>query len=254
MGITAILVDDEQDSRSVLKHLLKTFCPHVTVLGEAGNITAAFDLITALRPQVVFLDIQMAGGNGFSLLKKFQEIPFEVIFVTGYNKYAIEAIKLSALHYLMKPVEVDDLKFAVDKLAWNILKNQNSQEQLVNVIINLEGAELEKRIMVHSHDRVKFLVISDISHFEGERNYTTIHMVNKMKYTSTKNLGEFEEMLGENAQFFRISKSYIINLNHVTSYTKGGPCVLTLSSGLEFEISRRIKQEFLDRMQSRSSQ
>lgn len=248
MELTALIVDDEADSRSVLKQLLKSFCPQIKVVGEASNVTAAFDLIVKINPQVVFLDIQMPGGNGFSLLKKFEEIPFEVIFVTSYDKYAIEAIKLSALHYLMKPVEVDDLILAAERLEKSILKNEKHKEQLVNVIFNVEGKEIEKRIAVHYNDRVKLLLLSDITFFEGERNYTTINLANGEKFNSAKNLGEFEETLEGNPQFFRIGKGFIVNLNYVTAYSKGERCTLTVSGKHDFEISRRKKQEFLDRI------
>ncbi len=247
MELTAIIVDDEEDSRSVLKQLLKSFCPQVKIVGEAANVKSAYEMILEINPKVIFLDIQMPGGNGFSLLKKFDEIPFEVIFVTSYDKYAIEAIKLSALHYLMKPVEVDDLKFAVGRLEKSILKNEKHKEQLVNVIFNMEGKELEKRLAVHYHDRVKLLPLSEITHLEGERNYTTINMLNREKFNSSKNLGEFEEILEENPQFFRIGKGCIVNLNHVTSYSKGEPCTLVILGEFNFEISRRKKQEFLEK-------
>jgi two-component system LytT family response regulator len=247
MELTALIVDDEEDSRSVIRKLLKSFCPQVKVVGEASNITSAYEMILQLSPEVVFLDIQMPGGNGFSLLKKFTKIPFETIFVTSYDKYAIEAIKLSALHYLMKPVEVDDLIEAVERLENTVMQKDLRQEQMINVIFNMDSKELEKRMAVHFNDRVKLLLLSDITHMEGERNYTTIHTVQNEKYNSAKNLGEFEEMLEESPQFFRIGKGCIINLNHVKAYTKGEPCTITLSGDLSFEISRRKKQAFLER-------
>jgi two-component system LytT family response regulator len=247
MEFTALIVDDEADSRSVLRKLLKTFCPQVKVVGEAPSSAKAYEMVLELKPEAVFLDIQMPGGNGFSLLKKFSKIPFETIFVTSYDKYAIEAIKLSALHYLMKPVEVDDLIDAVQRLENNLMKKESRQEQLINVIFNMDGGVLEKRIAVHFNDRVKLLLLSDITHLEGERNYTTIHTIQNEKYNTAKNLGEFEEMLTENAQFFRIGKGCIVNLNHIKGYTKGEPCVITLAGDLNFEISRRKKQDFLDR-------
>jgi two-component system, LytTR family, response regulator len=244
MKITAILVDDEADNRSVLHNLLKMFCPQVEVCGEASNIETAYHLINQYQPNVVFLDIQMPGGNGFSLLKKFNEVPFDVIFVTGYDKYALEAIKLSALHYLMKPVEVSDLLEAVKRLE-NTIRFKDSNLQYQNMEHNLVA--LEKRISLHTNDQVVFIPLNSITHFEGEGNYTTIYTLEK-KYTSSKTLGAYEEMISDNKLFYRIGKSCIVNLNCITNYSKGEPCMLTVSNEFTYEISRRKKQELLDRM------
>jgi two-component system, LytTR family, response regulator len=244
MEITAILVDDEADSRKVLQNLLKMFCPDIKVVGEASNIDAAYDLIAEQNPAVVFLDIQMPGGYGFNLLKRYRELPFEVIFVTGYDKYALEAIKLSAIHYLMKPVEVADLQDAIKRLKKNVT-SKDLLLQLENLEYNLEA--VEKKIIIHTNDKVVFLPLKDITHFEGERNYTNIYLGGK-KYTSSKNLGEYEEMLEGNKQFFRIGKSCIVNLNYITNYSKGEPCMLTVNEKFTYEISRRKKQELLDKL------
>jgi two-component system LytT family response regulator len=241
MAITAIIVDDEADIRSVLKSLLKMFCPNVKVIGEAAHIDAAYDLIVESKPDAVFLDIQMPGGNGFSLLKKFKEIPFDVIFVTGYDKYAIEAIKLSALHYLMKPIEVEDLKEAVKRLEKS-KRGRDLDLQISNAESNLKG--VEKRITLHTNDHVAFIPLETISHFEGEGNYTNIYTTDR-KYTSSKTIGEYEEMVKGNDVFFRIGKSCIVNLNCITHYSKGEPCMLTLGDKFTYEISRRKKAELL---------
>lgn len=244
MEITAIIVDDEADNRSVLRNLLKMYCSHIKILDEASNIDQAYEQILNYKPDVIFLDIQMPGGNGFSLLKRFKEMPFDVIFVTGYDKYGIEAIKLSALDYLMKPVEVDDLKNAVKRLEKSS-RSKNLRPQFDNAEHNLE--DIEKRIMLHTNDKVVFLSLSSITHFEGEGNYTHIY-TNDRKYISSKTLGEYEEMVEGHDIFFRIGKGCIVNLNCITNYTKGEPCMLTLNNKFTYEISRRKKAELLDRM------
>ena len=246
MHITAILVDDEDDSRSVLKKLLNKFCPNVICLAEAANVETAYEIIIDKKPQAVFLDIQMPKANGFELLKKFTIIPFEIIFVTSYDKYAIEAIRFSALDYLLKPMEVNDLQHAVKRLETALDKKQMRQQQVVNVITHMENNEVEKKIAVHHNDNVKLLPLSIITHFEGDSNYTFIHTSANEKFTSSKNLREFEDMLESYEQFLRIGKSCIANLNHVTDYSKGEPCMLTIADKYEFEISRRKKQEVLE--------
>jgi two-component system LytT family response regulator len=246
MKITALIVDDEADNRSLLRDLLKMYCPQVSVIAEASNIELAYNLIVQHKPQTIFLDIQMPGGNGFNLLKKFKELPFDVIFVTGYDKYALEAIKLSALHYLMKPIEVCELEEAVRRLEKSVRsKDVLLQAQVAEGNLN----DFEKKITIHTNDKVVFLSLKDITHFEGERNYTHIYEVSK-KYTSSKNLGEYEDMIEGNKHFFRIGKSCIVNLNCITNYSKGEPCMLTINDKFIYEISRRKKQELLDKLKS----
>lgn len=244
MELRVIIVDDEADSITVLRNLLKNFCPQVTVVGEAFDITEAYELITKLKPNAVFLDIQMPGGNGFSLLKKFNEINFDVVFVTSYDKYAIEAIKLSALHYLLKPIEVEDLQEAVKRIEKNVYGNQQQQNQIHNAIHNME--EIEKKITVHDKDHVEFLSLNEITHFESERNYTNIYTKGNKKYTSSKNLGEYEEMLRDHERFYRANKSCIVNLNFVSNYSKTEPCIITINNQFNQEVSRRKKQELVD--------
>jgi two-component system LytT family response regulator len=250
--ITAVIIDDEEDSRTVLKTLLNTFHPQVYICGETDNINKGYELIIEQKPQVVFLDIQMPGGNGFDLIKKFAAPQFEVVFITSYDQYAIEAIKFNALDYLLKPIELQELNRVIKKLHSAVLSHQTYQLQLVNVISHIENQELEKKIAVHQNDRVVFLPLPNITHLEGERNYTTLHTTDKQKYTSSKNLGEFEEMLEKYPFFFRISKSCLVNLNHISNYTKGEPCTLYVNNDVGFEISRRKKQEFLERIKPKN--
>lgn len=247
MQLKVLLVDDEAGSRSVLSTLLNEFCPNVSICGEASNIDAAYELILKHKPQAIFLDIQMPGGNGFALLKKFTEIPFDVVFLTSYDQYAIEAIRFSALDYLLKPIEVELLKNAVAALERSALKKQAYSRQIINVIKHLENKGLQKKVAFHHNDMVVFVPLEDIAYLCGERNYTTIITGKKEKYISSKNLGEYEEMFSNYPQFFRISKSCIVNLNHVSSYSKGDPCLLFIGNE-SFEISRRKKQELIEKL------
>ncbi|MCD6066597.1 MAG: two component transcriptional regulator, LytTR family [Bacteroidetes bacterium] len=249
MEIRVILVDDEEDSNQVLKNLLQKFCPQVTVIGEALNVTDAKILIENLRPDAVFLDIQMPGGNGFSLLKKVKDIPFDVIFVTSYDKYALEAIRLSALHYLLKPIEVEELRNAVERLEKRVLGKELQRNQILNAIHNME--EGDKKITLHTRDQVVFLSLGQITHMESDRNYTIIYTNNREKYISSKHLGEYEEMLNRHEHFFRANKSCIVNIQYITSYSKGEPCMLTIANTCEQEVSRRKKQELLELIKMR---
>jgi two-component system LytT family response regulator len=210
-------------------------------------VQKARHLIGATKPHAVFLDIQMPKANGFDLLQKYIYVPFEVIFITSYDQYALEAIRFSALDYLLKPVEVEELKRAVKRIeVRQEMKTQN--EKVMNLLAHIENKEAEKKIAVHINDKVKFLSLAEITHMDGERNYTFIYNIKGEKYSSSKNLGEFEEMLKAYPQFIRISKSCLVNMNHVSGYSKGEPCVLVIANRWNFEISRRKKQEVLDKL------
>lgn len=249
--IPAFIVDDEEDSRIVLRELLGHFHQDIEIIGEASDVEQAWQGITQTYPRVVFLDIQMPGASGFDLLRKFEHIPFDVVFVTGHDKYALQAIKFSALDYLLKPIDTAELEKVVTKIRRNLDNRQNYQQQLDNALEQVGNLDLEKKIAVHQNDRVRLLPLPSILFMTGERNYTLIHTGQDERFTSSRNLGEFEEMLSSHNAFMRISKSCIINLNYVLSYTKGKDCMLTLTGGHTFDISVRKKQEFLERIKNR---
>jgi two-component system, LytTR family, response regulator len=243
----AIIIDDEEDSRNVLFKLLTLFCKEIEVTSLCSNITDAFLKINEIKPDVVFLDIQMPSGNGFELLKKFKKVDFEVIFVTSYDQFAIDAIRLSALDYLLKPIETKQLVESIQRLK---TKKELFTETLriENASHNYEKQGLEKRIAIHSADSVHLLELKTIVCLEGERNYSTIYTKTKERFLSSKNLGQFELILENQPEFIRISKSHLINLNFVTNYTKKEPCTITLNKNFTIEVSRRRRQEILNRI------
>lgn len=241
MELKVVIVDDEPDSINVLKKLLANFCPQIKVLAEATNITEGYEIINEHTPDAVFLDIQMPGGNGFELLSKFSQINFEIIFVTSYDKYAIDAIRLSALHYLLKPVETDDLQEAVKRIEKKIHGRETQLLQVSNAISNING--INKKITLHTGDTVTFVDLDEITHLESDRNYTIVYIKSGKKYISSKNLGEYEEILKEHPRFYRINKSCLVNVNHITNYSKDEPCILTIDNLHMQEVSRRKKQE-----------
>ncbi|MBL0047229.1 MAG: response regulator transcription factor [Bacteroidetes bacterium] len=249
--IKALIIDDEASSRNVLKQLLMRFCPEITVCGEASNSDIAYELILSTQPQLVFLDIQMPSGNGFSLLRKFEKIDFEIVFVTSFDQFAIEAIKFNALDYLLKPVEVADLKAAVKKTVNRINEKHFSSPLVVNLLANLRQETQEKKIPLHSSNNVRFVSIGDIIFFEADGNYTNIETGMGEKFISSKNLKEFEEMLEGITQFIRVNKSVIVNINKIASYSKAEPYILVVGKNKEFEISRRKRNEVLERLKNK---
>ncbi len=248
--VKSIVVDDERNSRTILTTLLKEVGPEIEVVGEAQGVDEAYRLINELHPQLVFLDIQMPGGNGFTLLRMWKEIPFDVIFVTAFDQYALNAIKYSALDYLLKPVERQDLKLAVDKALRNIQFRLNRQQQIVALLNNLDPKVEDKRIALHVHDKVKLINVNLIAYIEADDSYCKIKLVTNENYTIAKLLKDFEEMFSNSCDFVRIHKSCMINVKHIKEYTKGEPCVIEMRDGRQFEVSRRKKQEVLEKLKN----
>ncbi len=246
--ITAILVDDEKNSREVLTTLLHNFFPQVEILGEADSVDTAYKLINSTKPQLVFLDIQMPRQSGFSLLRKYDEMPFDVIFVTSYDQYAINAIKFSALDYLLKPVEVKDLREAINKAQKSIVLKTKSNVQFVNLLKSLDSDTKERKVAVHVGENVKLISENNIISIESDGSYCIITTSTNEHYTTSKYLKDFEEYFGEDSDFVRIHKSCMLNVTHMKEYSKGEPCIVEMINGNTFEISRRKKQEVLEKL------
>lgn len=249
--IKAIIVDDEKNSRDVLKSLLDSWEDELDITLEASNVEEAYHLINTHHPELIFLDIQMPKANGFSLLKRFEELPFEIIFVTSYDKYAINAIKFSALDYLLKPVEIEDLNQAVKKALLTIKKKNTSQLQVINLINSINEEQKERKIAVHSGEKVKLIHCSQIAYIEGDRRYCQLYTVEGERFTLAKYLKDFEEYFGDNSDLVRISKSHIINTAHIKEYSKGEPFIIVLTTGATFETSRRKKADILDKLKNK---
>jgi two-component system, LytTR family, response regulator len=250
--LRGIIIDDEKNNRQVLKKLVKSFCSNVDIIDETDNIEDAFTKIEAQQPDFIFLDIQMPGGNGFDLLKKFKSIQFEIIFITSFDKYAIQAFKYSAIDYLLKPVEINELIASVNKVAEKAKQKQNTtHEQVVYLLNNLDKEVEEKHIALQHADKVRYIKLSDIVLFEADRSYTKIITIQDESYIHSKSLKYFEDLLIENKHFFRATKSDLINLNFIKEYSKTEPCILSLKNGTYKEISRRKKGEFLELMDKR---
>lgn len=244
--LRCIIVDDEANSRIVLTDLLQNFCEEVVIVAEASNVEDAYNLINQKRPDLVFLDIQMPTGNGFMLLKKFEEIPFEVIFITSFDKYAINAIKFSALDYLLKPISISDLQLAVKKAATHFIKRVTNQKLIVNLLQSVDEGIEDKKIALQKNDSVCFIKLSEISFIESDWNYSTIYTVSNEIFSSAKTLKEYEDYLFDFPFFIRIHKNCLINVYHIKKYSKSEPFIITMQNGTELEISRRKKHEVLE--------
>lgn len=242
-NLSCIIIDDETSGRIVLKELISLYYENINIIGEASNIETAYDLINQLKPDFIFLDIQMPGGNGFDLLRKFQSIEFDVVFVTSFDKYAINAIKFSAIDYLLKPIDVDELQSCISKIEEKKEKDKLSKDLVNNLLANINGADEDRKIAIHTLDKVKFINIKDIVYVSAEGNYCKITCSDNTKYTHTKTLKDIESMFSESTYFLRINKSIIINSMYVKNYSKGNECVVTMKNDETFELSRRKKAE-----------
>ncbi len=241
--LKACIVDDEKKGRDILQFLLNEYCKDIQVIGQADSVDTAFDFINKNHPDIVFLDVEMPRGSGFELLKRFDKIEFKTIFVTAHNHYAIKAIKFSAIDYLLKPVDVDELIQAV-KNATSFPKN-NIHQHYTGFLENIETNRLGK-IAIPVKDGMTFLSPNDIIRFEADGSYTHI-FTSTEKLTASKNIKEYEALL-QDMYFFRAHHSHLINLNFVKSFSRVDGYFANMSDGSSVEVSRRKKDHFLQLM------
>jgi two-component system LytT family response regulator len=247
MAIKVIVIDDEKGARESLHNLIDKYCPQIEVAAKASNIDEAFKLINELSPQLIFLDIEMPNGNGFDLLQKFDSINFDIIFTTAYDHYAIKAIKYSAIDYLLKPIDIDDLKNAVERVVKKQKDKTIQNEQLLSLLSNIKPEQNDKKIALHDGDGLTFVRLKEIIRCESDGNYTSIILEGNKRIVTSKTLGEYEELFS-NENFFRVHRSHLIHLHHIKKYIKGEGGYVLMSDGSQVEVSRRKKQEFLDKL------
>ncbi len=242
--LTAIIIDDETSSRNSLKQKLANHCADIIVIGECDNGADGINLLEEMSPDVVFLDVEMPRMNGFTMLQQLTKKDFEIIFITAYDHYAIRAIKFSALDYLVKPIEVEDLKTALEKAAQK-RKMVAGNERLEMLLQNLLHDKKEmQRIAIPSMEGLQFVETANIIYLEANSNYTCFHLTNGAKITVTKTLKDFEDLLPQSV-FIRIHHSYIINKNLIEKYIKGEGGQVLMKNGTLLDVARRKKEEFM---------
>lgn len=245
---TAVIVDDEPQARENLRGFLTDYCPHVEVVGEAEGAQKGFDLIKKTSPQLVFLDIEMPGGNGFDLLTMFNgNVSFDVIFTTAYGHYAIQAIKFSALDYVMKPLDIEELQHAVKRFEEKQSSRPVGNQQIETLMHNVKQHEFsEAKLVVPELAGFTILDLKAIIYLMSDGSYTDIIMEGRKKITSSKPLRYFEEIIEKEKSFYRVSRSYMINLNHIIKYISGEGGTVLLTEKHEVDVPRRKKQEFME--------
>ncbi len=244
--IKAIIVDDEPFCCSSLVILLERYCPEVKVAGIYHSGDDALQAIPAQQPQIVFLDIEMPGMNGFEMLEKLPAIDFEIIFTTSYDQYAIKAIHLSALDYLLKPIDKEELQRAVQKVTQ---RSRAPLPQQLEILLEKfhQPVSPSQKIALPSMEGLQMIDVNSIICCASDSNYTTFMLKNKQKIIVSRTLKEIEEML-EEYSFLRVHNSYLINLNEIDKYVKGEGGYLIMSDGSTIDVSRSKKEMLLNKL------
>jgi len=243
--IRCILVDDEAKNLENLRILLQDFCQNVEVLAQCQTVDEALRAIHLHKPDVVFLDIQMQRETGFDLLARVEHVDFDVIFITAYSEYAIKAFRFSAIDYLLKPIDIEELKSALAKVE---RKSNNDMagrlEQLFQSMKPKKGDA--HKIAIPIADGLVFVDIETIIYCEASSNYTQVFLNDGKKYVVSRTLKEYEELLSEH-NFFRIHNSFVINLNAIKKYVRGDGGYVVMNNDATLDVSKRRKEAFLER-------
>ena len=239
--IKVIIIDDEQHCIITLQHLLNKI-PNVEIVATTQDSTQAKDLIEKHQPDIIFIDIEMPALNGFDVINQFSNFSFKIIFTTAYDHYAIKAIRLNALDYLLKPIDISELQSAIEKYNSNSMQSSSLQVEKAQ---KFAQQKVMDTLAVANTDGLNFIKISDIIYLEASNSYTYIYTNDGQKNLVSKTLAVFEELL-DMQQFFRAHKSYIINLKSIKKYIRGDGGEIIMNNGTSISLSRNQKQTFLE--------
>lgn len=243
--ITCVIVDDQKRNIVTLTTLLTKYCPEIKLLGNATTPTSAIELIRNVQPQLVFLDVEMPGMDAFELLSQLSPVNFEYILVTAFDRYAVKAFAENALHYLLKPVDIDELRLSVQKAAARILE-KNVSRGINDLRGQAENNQLT-RIALPTLGGLVFYTINDIVCLTARDTYTLFEFVSEKELLVTGSLKEFEEKLPAGI-FCRVHNSHLINMNHIRQYNKGKGGQVVMTNGTIIDVSVRKRDEFLSRL------
>ena len=240
--IRTIIIDDEMNAIGALKNLLKHYCHHIEVIAHASSAREGKEKIEEHKPDLIFLDIAMPGGDGFSLLEHFEHPDFSIVFITAYNEYAIKAFEFSAMHYILKPVDYRKLQEVEDRIIRNL--DADTKSDILDTLSYNFKNDL-KKLVLSSQEKVEVVNTEEIIYTEAVNNYVVFYCINEKSIVITKQLNFYEKLLCEQ-DFFRIHHGYLVNLRHITEYIKGRGGKVILTDGKILDVSTRKKHDFLE--------
>lgn len=243
--LKAILIDDVEHVRHSLAGDIAVYCPDVVIIGEASSVATAVPLITRMKPDLVFLDIQLGDGTGFDVLERMGKRDFKVVFTTGLDTFGIKAIKFGALDYLLKPVDPDDLVAAVEKAKDSLAAvSVGDRVEVALETLRHSSRDSTQRIALSTADRVYIVALREIIRCESQRNYTVFHLTGSRQILVTRTLKEFDEML-DGLGFFRAHHSHLVNVAHIREYVKLDGGYVVMDDGSEVTVAVRKKEALL---------
>lgn len=241
--MNVIIVDDELKVRNVIAGLLKEYYPEINIISSAGTIQEGYEAISLRMPDLLFLDVELPDGNGFDLLKKFPLVSFKIIFITGHQEYALDAIKVSALDYILKPIDTDEFRIAVEK-ARHIINNEEQQIKLQALSENIQGRRILKRIILHASDHLQLVSVADIIRAEADSNYTRFWLSGGKQIIVSKTIKEYTGLLSSSG-LIRVHQSHLVNINYIDRFIKRDRGYLQLKDGTMIPVSPNLKKQVL---------
>ncbi len=245
--IKAVIIEDEKKSSDAMVLQLQKHCPEVTLLGVAANVKEGIETVRSLKPELIFLDVMMPDGSGFDVLEKLCDLKFDIIFTTASEKFAVKAIKYSALDYLLKPIDAEELIAAVKKVR-DRKSNLPTEQNLASLLENIKKSDEQySKITLPTGNAYEVVNVKDIVRCEAHDNYTYVFLAGSKKFLVSGTLKHYEELLPEK-DFVRVHHSHLINMAHMNRFLKEDGGYAVMSDGSKVEISRRKKEEFLKRI------
>ena len=238
-----IIVDDEPTVRNAINTLLAEQFPDIKIVSSVGSVSKGYKAILQHSPELIFLDVELPDGTGFDLLKKFSSVDFKVIFITGHQEYALDAIKVSALDYILKPFDTDELRCAIQK-AREVINHNEQQLKLQTLIENLQANKTLKRIILPTSDNLHIVSISEIIRAEADSNYTTFWLTENRRIMVSRTIKEYDSMLSTSG-LIRIHQSHLVNINFIDKFVKRDGGYLLLKDGSKIPISPNLKKQVL---------
>lgn len=242
--LRTIVIDDEDYQRSAIEKVITKFCPNVALVGSANGVSTGIEVIKKNKPDLILLDIKMGDGTGFDLVEKLDNINFKVIFITAFDQYAIKAFRFSAIDYLLKPLDPDDLITAIEKAEKIILKDFNLQLKNLKEYLTPDENRINK-IIIKTYDNIHLVPINEILFFESDGNYVNVFLIDQTKIMVSALLKDYEDLLASNG-FFRVHRSYLINVKYIRSFEKADGGTLILENQIKIPVASRKKDELLE--------